>query len=127
MAIRTELAFRIPNTPGSLSRVCQLLDAERVNILAIMLEAGGVIRVVVDNPVHASGLLREQQYRVEQREVLYVSLPNQPGACAAVTRMLASAGVNVEYLYATALEGHPMAAVVVGVADPQRAAAAAGL
>jgi len=127
MAIRTELSFRIQNTPGSFSHVCQLLNAERVNVLAIMLEAGGLIRVVVDNPVHAGGLLREQQYRVEEREVLYVSLPNNPGACAAVARMLAAAGVNVEYLYATALEGHPMATVVVGVADPQRAAAAAGL
>jgi len=127
MAIRTELSFRLQNSPGAFARVCQLLDADRVNILAIMLEAGGQLRMVVDNPVHAGGLLREQQYRVEEREVLYVSVPNGPGASAAVARLLASAGINVEYFYATVLEGHDMATVVVGVADPQRAAAAAGL
>jgi hypothetical protein len=56
-----------------------------------------------------------------------VSLPNDPGACAAVARMLAGANVNVEYFYGTAVEGHELATVVVGVADPQRAASAAGL
>lgn len=127
MAIRTELTFQLQNTPGAFSNVCGLLDTERVNILAVMLEAGGVVRMVVDNPVHAAGLLREREYRIEEREALFVSVPNNPGAGAAVARMLASAGVNVEYLYATALEGHPMATVVVGVADPQRASMVAGL
>ncbi len=126
MAIRTELSFRLQNSPGAFARVCQLLDADRVNILAIMLEAGGQLRMVVDNPVHAGGLLREQQYRVEEREVLYVSVPNGPGASAAVARLLASAGINVEYFYATVIEGHDMATAVVGVADPQRASAAVG-
>ena len=127
MAIRTELTFQLQNTPGALSSLCGLLDTERINILAVMLEAGGVIRMVVDNPVHAAGLLRERGYRIEEREALFVSVPNNPGASAAVARMLASAGVNVEYFYATVLEGHPMATVVVGVADPQRASSAAGL
>ena len=126
MAIRTELSFRLQNSPGAFARVCQLLDADRVNILAIMLEAGGQLRMVVDNPVHAGGLLREQQHRVEEREVLYVSVPNGPGASAAVARLLASAGINVEYFYATVIEGHDMATAVVGVADPQRASAAVG-
>jgi hypothetical protein len=126
MAIRTQLSLRLQNSPGAFARVARLLDAERVNILAIALEAGGVLHLITDNPVHASGLLREQQYRVEERDVLYVSLPNNPGACAAVARVLADAGINVEYFYGTAVEGHEMATVVVGVADPQRAAAAAG-
>ena len=127
MAIRTELSFRLQNTPGAFARVNQLLDREHVNILALTLEAGGVLRLIVDNPVHAAGILREHQYRVEEHQVLYVSLPNDPGALSAVSRMLASAGINVEYSYGTAVEGHAMASVVVGVADAERAAAAAGL
>ncbi len=127
MAIRTELSFRIPNTPGAFARVNQLLDREHINILALTLEAGGVLRLVTDNPVHAAGILREQQYRVEEHDILYVSLPNDPGALAAVARLLADAGINVEYSYGTAVEGHAMAAVVVGVADAQRASASAGL
>jgi hypothetical protein len=127
MAIRTELSFRLQNTPGTFARANQLLDREHINILAMTLEAGGVLRLIVDNPLHAAGILREHQYRVEEHEVLYVALPNDPGALAAVARMLASAGINVEYAYATAVEGHGMAAAVVGVADAQRASAIAGL
>jgi hypothetical protein len=127
MAIRTELSFRLQNSPGSFARVTQLLDQEHINILALTLEAGGVLRLILDNPLHAAGILREHQYRVEEHEVLYVSLPNDPGALATVSRMLASAGINVEYAYASAVEGHGMAAAVVGVADAQRASATVGL
>jgi hypothetical protein len=127
MAIRTELSFRLQNTPGAFARVSQLLDREHINILALTLEAGGILRLIVDNPLHAAGILREHQYRVEEHEVLYVSLPNDPGALAAVARMLASAGINVEYSYASAVEGHGMASAVVGVADAPRASALTGL
>jgi hypothetical protein len=127
MAIRTELSLRLQNTPGAFARVSQLLDHEQIDIVALTLEAGGVLRLVVDNPLHAAGILREQQYRVEEHDVLYVSLPNDAGALAAVARMLAAAGINVEYSYGTAIEGHAMASVVVGVADAQRASTAAGL
>jgi hypothetical protein len=44
-----------------------------------------------------------------------------------VTRLIAEAGINMEYMYATAIEGQPMASLVVGVPDAERASAAAGL
>lgn len=127
MAIRTELTLRLANSPGVLARVCQALGDERVNILALSLEASGVLRLVVDNHVHASGVLREQHYQVEERDVLYTLMPNEPGSLGRIVRMTAEAGVNLEYAYATAVEGHSMAGVVVGVADAQRASAAAGI
>ncbi|MBI4477626.1 MAG: ACT domain-containing protein, partial [Acidobacteria bacterium] len=39
--IRTELVLRLPNSPGMIARVCQTLADERVNILAVQVEAGG--------------------------------------------------------------------------------------
>ncbi len=127
MAIRTELSVRLQNSPGALSRVCQSLVDERVNILALAIEAGGTLRMVVDNPLHAFGTLEEQEYAVEQRDVLFVQLPNEPGALGRATQMLSNADVNVEYAYASALEDQPMAAVVVGVEDAQRASMSAGV
>ena len=41
--------------------------------------------------------------------------------------MLATAGVNVDYAYGSALEDDPMVSVIAGVEDAQRAAMAAGL
>jgi hypothetical protein len=127
MAIRTELSLRLQNSPGALAGVCQLLSEERVNILALGLESSGLLRIVTDNPVHAAGMLRERHHRLDERDVIYTVMPNQPGALAGVARLLAEAGVNIDYAYASVVEGDRMVGIVVGVADAVRAAASAGL
>src|SRR5258707_1073719 len=78
--IRTELNLRLPNSPGALAGVCRLLSNERVNIVALCLEAGGQLRMVVDNHVHAAAILREQHHQVTERDVIVMSVPNTPGA-----------------------------------------------
>jgi hypothetical protein len=127
MAIRTELTVRVQNMPGALGRLCQALADERVNILALSLEPTGTLRVVVDNPVHAAGLLRDRHYHVSERDVLYTLAPNDPGTLARITALLSAEGVNLEYLYTTAVAEQGMAAIVAGVPDAARASAAAGL
>jgi hypothetical protein len=127
MAIRTELSLRLQNSPGALAGVCQILSDERVNILALALESSGLLRLVTDNPVHAGGVLRDRHHRLDEREVIYTVIPNHPGALAGVARLLAEAAVNVDYAYASVVEGDRMVGIVVGVADAARAAAAAGL
>ncbi len=127
MAIRTELTLRLQNSPGTLARVCQMIADEHMDIVALNLASPLVLRIVVDNPVHAAAILREHNHHVEERDVIFTTAPNNPGSLLRLTRLIAEAGVNVEYLYATALEGQPMATVVVGVPDAKRAAMAAGL
>ena len=125
--IRPELTLRLQNSPGALARVCDLLSAERVNVIAVSLEVTGSLRLVVDNHVHARGVLAERHYEVTERDAIVVRIENNPGALAAVARMLAAAGVNVDYVYAAAGENDTTATVVVGVPDAMRVAAAAGL
>ena len=125
--IRTELSLRLPNTPGALAGVCQLLSDERVNILAMTLESAGQLRMVVDNHVHAAGVLGDHHHQVTERDVIVTSVPNAPGALAPTLRLVADASVNVEYAYSGVAEGGAMASVVLGVDDAQRAAAAAGV
>ena len=127
MAIRTELTLRLQNSPGMLARVCQVIANERINIVAMNLASPLVVRLVVDNPVHAAAILREHNYQVEERDVIYTATSNDPGALLRISRLIADAGINVEYLYATALEGQSMASIVVGVPDAERASSAAGL
>jgi hypothetical protein len=125
--IRTELSLRLPNTPGALAGVCQLLSDERVNIIAMTLEPAGQMRVVVDNHVHAAGVLREHHHQVTERDVIVTSVPNAPGSLAPALRLVADANVNVEYAYSGAGETSATASVVLGVDDAQRAASAAGI
>jgi hypothetical protein len=125
--IRTELTLRLQNNPGAAARVCQTLADDRVNIIAFQLESQGVLRLLVDNPLHAASLLRERRMQVEEREVLYTLVPNDPGVLGKIAKLIADAGINVEYLYSAAVEGHPMAAMVVGVPDAKKASLATGI
>ena len=127
MAIRTELNLRVPNSPGTLAGLCRLLADERVNISALAVESNGHLRLVVDNHVRAASVLRGRHYQVTERQVIFVPLANGPGALAPVLALAAQAGVNVEYAYASAADGNPSAAIVLGVEDAERASAAAGL
>jgi hypothetical protein len=127
MAIRTELNLRLQNSPGALARVCQVLAGERVSLIALCLEGNGTLRIVVDNHVHAVSILREQHYQVEERDVLYTLVPNQPGSLARAVRLVADAGLNLDYAYASGVDNDPMVGVVIGVRDAMRASAAAGI
>jgi hypothetical protein len=125
--IRTELSFRLPNSPGALAGVCRLLSNEHVNILAMSLESGGQLRMVVDNHVHGAAMLREHHHQVTERDVIVTVIPNAPGALAPALKLVSDAHVNVEYAYGGGSEGSPTAAIVLGVEDAERAAAAAGM
>ena len=125
--IRTELSLRLANSPGALAGVCRLLSDERVNILAMGLEAGGQLRMVVDNHVHGAAMLREHHHQVTERDVLVTAVPNTPGSLASVLKLASTAGVNVEYAYGGGSEGGASATIVVGVEDAARASAAAGI
>ena len=127
MAIRTELSLRLKNSPGEISQICQHLLDERINIFALNLEAGGMLRLVADNPLNAAGTLRNKQYSLTEREVLSVQLPNNPGALQNITDVIFKAGKNIDYRYASALEDHSIVVLIVAVEDVQRVAMATGL
>ncbi|HTL02688.1 MAG TPA: ACT domain-containing protein [Vicinamibacterales bacterium] len=127
MAIQREITVQLANSPGSLGRVAEVLGNARINMLAMSIDGSGALRMVVDNPLHAAGALREQHYKVDERDVLYATVPNEPGSLGRVVKMLAEAGINLDYAYASGIDRVPMVAVVLGVADPQRASAATGI
>lgn len=127
MAIRTELNLRLPNSPGALAGVCRLLSDERVNIVAMALESGGQLRLVVDNHVRGGGVLREHHHQVSERDVIVLSVSNDPGGLAPVLKLVADASVNIEYTYGGASDAGSAAVVVLGVDEAQRAAAASGV
>lgn len=127
MAIQREITIKLANSPGTLGRVAQLLGDERINMLAMSVDPSGHLRMVVDNPLHAAGTLREQHYNVEERDVLYTAMPNEPGSLARALKLLSDAGINLDYAYASGIDRTPMVSVVLGVADAQKASYITGI
>ena len=85
------------------------------------------MRLVVDNHVHGGAVLREHHHQVTERDVIVVTVSNAAGSLAPALRLVADAGINVEYAYGGAAEGAATAAIVLGVEDAVRASAAAGV
>ena len=127
MSIQREITVKLANSPGTLGRVAQVLGAERINMLAMSVDPSGALRMVVDNPLHAAGTLRDQHYNIEERDVLYAAMPNEPGSLGRALRLLSDAGINVEYAYASGIDRVSMVGVVIGVGDAQRASFATGI
>ena len=127
MGIRTELALRLPNSPGALATVCRTLADERVNIAAVSLNVSGQLHLIVDSVGRATAALRARHMQVVERDVLVVSASHSVGGLAPLLALLADAGVNVDYVYGGSGDGSAVAVVVIGVDDPMRAAAATGL
>ena len=125
--IRTELSFRLPNSPGALVGVCRLLADERVSVLAMSLDVAGQLRLVVDNHVHGAAVLREQRHQVTERDVLMLAVPHTPGSLAGPLRLVADAGINIDYVYGGAAETGSSASIVLGVDDAIRASAVTGI
>ena len=125
--VRTDLNLRLPNSPGALAGICQLLGNERIAVIAMALNASGQLHLIVDNPVRAIGVLRDHHHKVTERDVVFVSTSHGPGALAPVLVLVENAGVNIEYAYGGGGEGAATASVVIGVDDAQRAAGTTGL
>jgi hypothetical protein len=117
----------LPNNAGALAGVTRLLADAHVNVLALSVDTSGHLRMVVDNHVQGAAALRERRHQVTMREVLWVSVPNSPGALAGPLRLVAEAGVNIDYAYSGATGANATASVVVAVEDAMRASAATGI
>jgi hypothetical protein len=125
MALRPELHFRLPNSPGALASVLRDLDAERVRVYAMSIERSGDARLVVDNPERARTTLAARHIKVEMRDAIVTKASRQ--SVGALLASVAASGVNVEYAYMSSFEPDGMAAVILGVDDAMSAAAKAGL
>lgn len=126
MPVRTELTLQLPNSPGALCSVLQTLALEGVSVIAVSLESGGHLRLVVDHAARAEGLLREQHRSVATTQVLVVPTSCDRHALSATLGLVAEAGANIDYAYA-ACPGKDGGVLVLAVADPLRVAAKAGL
>lgn len=93
----------------------------------MMLDAAGLLRLVVDNPVRATGVLRDRRHAVTERDVIVTTVSSAPGGLTTPLRLLCDAGINVDYAWTATAESAATTLAVIGVDDAVRASMAAGL
>jgi len=93
-----ELYVVIENRPNSAGELFRILKKKNISIYAIGLFQD-VARLYVSDSKKAFALLQDNNYVVDEREVLAINLPNHPGALMELTMKMGNAGINIDYLY----------------------------
>jgi hypothetical protein len=124
-AIR-QIAIVLENSPGALSKVSDILGKEGINVGAISLAEStenSTIRLITDNPEKTEQILISNGYHTRMSEVIAIETPDHPGGLNAVLKPLATAGINVHYLYPYLRRFRDNAILIFRVSDTEKAIA----
>jgi hypothetical protein len=97
-----QLSVFVENRPGHLAETLGTLASSGVNVLSFTIADTsdyGILRLVVDQVERATDALEAAGYVVVQHPVVCAVLPDEPGALAAVVRLVSESGLDIEYVY----------------------------
>ena len=98
-----QLSIMIPNQPGALVRICEILQKAQINISTLTLADTadfGILRLIIKDWEAAKNALESNALVVKVSDVLAISIPNEPGGLLGILNTLNSNKINVEYMYA---------------------------
>lgn len=122
MKIIKQVTVFLQNEPGRLEELTEIIGKNKINISAISIAETsefGIARMIVDDYEKAVSVLKEGTFSVNLVEVLCFKTPDTPGALHEALKSLASAGINVSYMYGYSNNG--VAPIIMKVSDPYRA------
>ena len=134
MAKTKVFTITVQNQPGTVATIAKALGSAKVNILALLgtaQGATGTVSLVAEDARRAKKALDEAKLAYEETGAEQFELANKPGALAQHLEKLATKGVNLSSIHATAVKGGKKAVVVYTVeaaakaSEPQAAAAGA--
>ncbi len=117
--------FTIPMThrPGELGRVTNILGKAGVNLKSVAAMAIGnqaQLRLIADDVEATRNALKEANIRFEETEITTVLLENRAGEVSDLATKLANAGVNLQAIYVTGIDGD-LVELAVAVDDIKKA------
>jgi hypothetical protein len=113
---RKQLSIYLENRAGALAEVCEVIEQQRINLIAICAIDGveeALVRLVPEDAEAAAATLEEAGIRSMETEVLVVELENEPGGAGRVATILAGRGLNIDYLWVTSRPGEASSLLVV--------------
>lgn len=112
----------LQNETGRLEELTDTFGNNDINISAISIaEAAefGVVRMIVSDYEKAVNVLKERSFSVNVVDVVCIEIPDTAGSLYNILKKLASAGINVAYMYGYSDSG--VARMIMKVSDPDRA------
>ena len=105
-----QISVFLENRTGQLAEIAKILGDNGIDMRAISIAETtdyGVLRLIVDQPQKATGILLERGFVLSMTPVLVVAVHDQPGGLAPILRIIAEGNIGVEYMYSlfTHVEG----------------------
>lgn len=118
----TQYSVLVPNEPGKLAFVTELIQKELANVRGVQtvnVGDGTSIQFVAPNAPELRRTLENHGFAVRENQVFQLQLPENNGGLPSLARGLADKGINVLSLYGLTERQH--AKVVVSVDRPEQA------
>lgn len=119
-----QISIFVENKPAKLADILEELGNAGVNLHAMAIADTadfGILRIIADDPQQVKQKLGEAGYVASINQVIAVAVPDAPGGLAKVSRVLADAGMSIEYIYAIIAHGKENAYVIIRVEDNDKA------
>lgn len=119
-----ELVLHTATEIDALAKVTKIIAERGVNILAMSCweERGdAVMRLVTDDMLRTSDVLRENGYEPEEKDVVLVDAAHKPGMLRHITDVLAKHHLALSHLFASATINQDECLVVLNSSDNKRA------
>ena len=98
-----QISVFLENRVGRLQKVTEVLAEAQINIRALSLADTsdfGILRLIVNKPDDARGILQREGFTVKENEVIAVEVADRPGGLAKILKAFSTAGISLEYMYA---------------------------
>ena len=118
-----QLSVFIENRQGRLGEVLEVLKKNDVNILSLSLADTteyGLLRLIVNQPEQGKEVLAKNGFSTMLTDILVIKITHKVGSLQKFLEILASNGVNIEYMYGLSIDGEE-ASVVLKASDNENA------
>lgn len=97
-----QISVQLNHVPGTLYEMTTVLANNGINIRALTVAQStdtSTVRIIVDNVIWASSVLRNMGFEPAYTEVIAVEVPNIAGGLNKILEVLKNGYINIEYLY----------------------------
>ena len=120
--------MELENKPGGLATAAEALAERGINIenvAGVTCGSDGVIGLITNDEAGTRSAFDARGIGVREIELISAALENRPGTLADAARRLAEAGVNIELMLPTGMDGGKVS-IAFGVSDAATARQALG-
>lgn len=106
----------LENKPGELARVTEAIAKKGINLEAVSgtaCDTSGRLAIVTKDDAGTRSALGDAGATFKEMEATETSLPHAPGGLAKVARRLADAGINIEAILPTGMQGQDVTVAFV--------------